>query len=104
MPRTKNDFEPARLGVSATPGSLLTQLNSGIGFNRRKAAGERCDLTHCDLRNLDLRGLDAHGLDFSDTYFRNANLRGIDFSTALRSEEHTSELQSRGHLVCRLLL
>src|SRR6266508_3328047 len=25
-------------------------------------------------------------------------------SCALRSEEHTSELQSRGHLVCRLLL
>src|SRR5690625_6831486 len=34
----------------------------------------------------------------------------VDFTTALasypgfRSEEHTSELQSRGHLVCRLLL
>src|SRR5690625_6817641 len=26
------------------------------------------------------------------------------FIVALRSEEHTSELQSRGHLVCRLLL
>jgi uncharacterized protein YjbI with pentapeptide repeats len=51
-------------------------------FNSRKAAGERCDLTHCDLRNLDLRGLDAGGLDLSNTYFRNANLRGIDFSTA----------------------
>src|SRR5437870_6523032 len=25
-------------------------------------------------------------------------------STTARSEEHTSELQSRGHLVCRLLL
>src|SRR5690625_5643892 len=25
-------------------------------------------------------------------------------ATAIRSEEHTSELQSRGHLVCRLLL
>src|SRR5690625_6930402 len=25
-------------------------------------------------------------------------------SLAIRSEEHTSELQSRGHLVCRLLL
>src|SRR5690625_5483247 len=25
-------------------------------------------------------------------------------TTELRSEEHTSELQSRGHLVCRLLL
>src|SRR5690625_6491959 len=26
------------------------------------------------------------------------------YSTQYRSEEHTSELQSRGHLVCRLLL
>src|SRR5690625_6444872 len=26
------------------------------------------------------------------------------FNTKTRSEEHTSELQSRGHLVCRLLL
>src|SRR5690625_6268651 len=26
------------------------------------------------------------------------------FAILLRSEEHTSELQSRGHLVCRLLL
>src|SRR5207253_5998000 len=36
------------------------------------------------------------------------NYKGIDleFEIAgeLRSEEHTSELQSRGHLVCRLLL
>src|SRR5207253_11508458 len=28
----------------------------------------------------------------------------IDAKRAWRSEEHTSELQSRGHLVCRLLL
>src|SRR5439155_21477383 len=28
----------------------------------------------------------------------------IEFNLADRSEEHTSELQSRGHLVCRLLL
>src|SRR5207253_8585747 len=28
----------------------------------------------------------------------------IDPSERTRSEEHTSELQSRGHLVCRLLL
>src|SRR5207253_10598857 len=27
-----------------------------------------------------------------------------DLDSLLRSEEHTSELQSRGHLVCRLLL
>src|SRR5690625_6709060 len=30
--------------------------------------------------------------------------RIIDQEIFLRSEEHTSELQSRGHLVCRLLL
>src|SRR5437870_8963438 len=30
--------------------------------------------------------------------------QNIDFSLRARSEEHTSELQSRGHLVCRLLL
>src|SRR5437870_4101122 len=29
---------------------------------------------------------------------------GSAIARALRSEEHTSELQSRGHLVCRLLL
>src|SRR5207253_4795919 len=29
---------------------------------------------------------------------------GNDRQAPLRSEEHTSELQSRGHLVCRLLL
>src|SRR5690625_6942731 len=28
----------------------------------------------------------------------------VALALALRSEEHTSELQSRGHLVCRLLL
>src|SRR5439155_21933657 len=28
----------------------------------------------------------------------------LPFRDLLRSEEHTSELQSRGHLVCRLLL
>src|SRR5690554_7187541 len=30
--------------------------------------------------------------------------RRIDIAGRLRSEEHTSELQSRPHLVCRLLL
>src|SRR5690625_7097861 len=31
-------------------------------------------------------------------------LKNRSISDWLRSEEHTSELQSRGHLVCRLLL
>src|SRR5690625_6036045 len=36
------------------------------------------------------------------SYFRYV-FSGIEH-TEVRSEEHTSELQSRGHLVCRLLL
>src|SRR5690554_7603664 len=32
------------------------------------------------------------------------NLDGSELSFSSRSEEHTSELQSRPHLVCRLLL
>jgi uncharacterized protein YjbI with pentapeptide repeats len=51
-------------------------------FNRRKAEGQRSDLTSCELRNLDLRGLDAAGLNFSNSHFREADLRGVDFSTA----------------------
>src|SRR5690625_5826606 len=30
--------------------------------------------------------------------------RALEYRKLMRSEEHTSELQSRGHLVCRLLL
>src|SRR5207253_5751889 len=36
--------------------------------------------------------------------WRAAIARSIALATTTRSEEHTSELQSRGHLVCRLLL
>src|SRR5690625_5443737 len=32
------------------------------------------------------------------------SLHGRNWQSRCRSEEHTSELQSRGHLVCRLLL
>src|SRR5690625_5712241 len=35
-------------------------------------------------------------------YFLKRELRHLDKGNMKRSEEHTSELQSRGHLVCRL--
>lgn len=52
-------------------------------FNVKKASGDTCDLRGCDLRGLDLRGLNAEGLDFSDCYFRQSDLRGIDFSKSI---------------------
>src|SRR5690554_7519873 len=47
--------------------------------------------------------------DFSNTRLENRGAIGIMYTDRkhtleLRSEEHTSELQSRPHLVCRLLL
>src|SRR5947208_5821196 len=39
--------------------------------------------------------------DFSGAY---KNVSGVDTKTYTRSEEHTSELQSPDHIVCRLLL
>src|SRR5438552_6003235 len=38
------------------------------------------------------------------SHFRCSIARRVSTSTGLRSEEHTSELQSPDHLVCRLLL
>src|SRR5439155_21354362 len=41
--------------------------------------------------------------DFDEEGYRRASL-ARERGRVFRSEEHTSELQSRGHLVCRLLL
>src|SRR5690625_4400767 len=43
-------------------------------------------------------------LDAYRTLGINAAFAALEKSNERRSEEHTSELQSRGHLVCRLLL
>ncbi len=55
-------------------------------FNQRVAAGEQVDLTNCDFRHLNLQGLQAKGLDFSNSYFRQADLRGIDFTECVSLE------------------
>lgn len=49
-------------------------------FNQRIARGEAVNLTSCDFRHLNLQGLEAKGLDFSNSYFRQADLRGVDFT------------------------
>src|SRR5690625_6213575 len=45
----------------------------------------------------------ASAVEKMNEYVRSTQ-RDLQFSYDERSEEHTSELQSRGHLVCRLLL
>src|SRR5437870_9396324 len=45
-----------------------------------------------------------NGLVPEDMADRVVSITERALTTTVRSEEHTSELQSRGHLVCRLLL
>src|SRR5690625_6884251 len=60
-----------------------------------------------------VKGYDADTLDvitqinthsYSGSQLQALNTFAKENGKTLRSEEHTSELQSRGHLVCRLLL
>jgi uncharacterized protein YjbI with pentapeptide repeats len=63
---------------SADPLYLLLREGRGEEFNRRRKAGEKCDLRGCDFRGIDLRELQVADIDFSDGYFRQADLRGLD--------------------------
>src|SRR5207253_9573529 len=49
-------------------------------------------------------GLLSFGFRLEKTAYRYASVTLTIIVLIPRSEEHTSELQSRGHLVCRLLL
>src|SRR5690625_5965272 len=68
------------------------------------------DLTDRQCFVLDPMLATGHTLIASCEYLHDRGARDITCVTllcapeGLRSEEHTSELQSRGHLVCRLLL
>src|SRR5207253_9550911 len=55
------------------------------------------------IMKVDLVGPERRGLALGLNEF--ARYLAVGFTAFItRSEEHTSELQSRGHLVCRLLL
>src|SRR5690625_6859966 len=93
------------VGSSAGPGSLtgVRVLINGTGVRtplfgtgrRRQRASAQPDLIAHDVESGHL-GAQANPASVG------AHIGGELFGQ--RSEEHTSELQSRGHLVCRLLL
>jgi uncharacterized protein YjbI with pentapeptide repeats len=68
--------------ISQDPLYQLLRMGEIEEFNKRRAAGESCDLTHCDFRNVDLQNINADGLDFTGCYFRQTDLRGVDLSKA----------------------
>src|SRR5690625_6685539 len=73
-------------------GIMLINSKSPIGLGARSCATGQEHRGHINAENKGLRG-----------YKLNAPCAKAPCDWK-RSEEHTSELQSRGHLVCRLLL
>src|SRR3712207_8331051 len=72
-----------------------TLFRSAFGF-RNNVSGLTLDHVEIDLNgHMDIKGIAFDGYTARHLYIH---------TTALRSEEHTSELQSRQYLVCRLLL
>src|SRR5258708_5314059 len=117
---------PEQAAVEGRLLSLLDQLRAradyapGYGPTNVLAllAQQRGHLRGLDLSHLSIRGAYLHGVEMQDASLAEALLRetvlneafDIPWAVAIssngqyRSEEHTSELQSPDHLVCRLLL
>src|SRR3712207_7996124 len=79
-----------------------------LKLSERGRRSLRCSLT--EHRNGAFRPIFAsqhvqiRGQSIARTPFRTVSERSSRKSISMRSEEHTSELQSRQYLVCRLLL
>src|SRR5207253_7987700 len=82
--------------------SFPTRRSSDLTQPEHVLAVQLAMVDHCERMHDRMALLDAlPGMDVRSA----VEWRGhFDSSHAARSEEHTSELQSRGHLVCRLLL
>src|SRR3712207_9073278 len=64
----------------------------------------RGDAPPVDLTGLGLWSVQRHAHDLGGHVAWASSDAGLTLTVQLRSEEHTSELQSRQYLVCRLLL
>src|SRR5439155_25355796 len=100
------------LFLSMSPSSLLMIFFPSIFFFNDPPPPEIYTLSLHDALPI-FHGRDraraGTGFQWRDAFGRNADQRSerhrdVPEPERRRSEEHTSELQSRGHLVCRLLL
>src|SRR5947208_6985221 len=82
----------ARIGAAALRTSSLRYLTSDVSA---RAAGGTAFCFGCSVRNTAERTVSS---------IRRISGRSAWQQAKTRSEEHTSELQSPDHLVCRLLL
>src|SRR5690554_7656697 len=85
--------------------SACTSINAYFGGKKETLNRENVDFyipTHTNLEQLKSLLVEQNIIDDLDGF--QAVLDYKEFKDERQSEEHTSELQSRPHLVCRLLL
>src|SRR5690554_7468506 len=93
VPRERAEGETR---VAATPETVKRLVKEGLSVKIEAGAGERAHLSDAAYEQAGATLVQESGLA--------AAFAEADAVLKVRSEEHTSELQSRPHLVCRLLL
>src|SRR5690554_1320463 len=95
------------LGLDNARGDYIAFIDSDDWVEPRylqamheKITEEDADVCTCDVLYVDINGKTVREFKNNPLGYYENN----DYLMACRSEEHTSELQSRPHLVCRLLL
>src|SRR5690625_5743001 len=78
---------------------LLTEMEESYEMIQNKSWEKITEVYHSKLYRKGEWSL----FENSEERFK-GKIKAVNHLGQLRSEEHTSELQSRGHLVCRLLL
>src|SRR5437660_9518502 len=90
--------------VTATTVRCTLSLHDALPISRdRTAAADELGWLRQGVDDQEVRGLLEEYLPSVEFALFRSLTEEREFD-ARRSEEHTSELQSRGHLVCRLLL
>src|SRR5690554_7497699 len=93
-----NNLSDFSLFSLSTKISFYRMLNNNIRWNIEQKRIENPDHPLiAKLRTLPIYAGDKNTQEELDFFYKQAHIQA-------RSEEHTSELQSRPHLVCRLLL
>src|SRR5690625_6348600 len=103
--REAEDATANKLGMGEAQRAVYDVIRRNRDVTNREIAGILgWEINRVTGRTHELRkmGLVAEGRKRPCTRAEGDQL--VQAWTAIRSEEHTSELQSRGHLVCRLLL
>ena len=65
--------------IKADPLYQMLRQEDVDSFNANRDSLDNSELTGGDYRGRDLRRMNARGLNFSNAYFRNCDLSGIDF-------------------------